>query len=62
MAELDANVIVMSMYAQCDLDGNQYLLLDSCVDYRKKDTASPLSEQKIVVNGRKSLRRSKTVG
>ena len=39
MAELDANVIATSMYAQCDPDGNQYVLLDSFVDYCKQDNA-----------------------
>ena len=58
MAELDANVIATSMYAQCDPDGNQYVLLDSIVDYRKQDNALSLSDQKIVVNARNSLCRS----
>ena len=58
MAELDANSIATPMYAQCDPNGNQYVLLDSFVDYHKKDTALSLSDQKIVVNGLKSLRRS----
>ena len=26
------------MYAQCDADGNEYLLLDLLVDYQKNDT------------------------
>ena len=55
MAELDANVIAILMYAQCDPDGNQYVLLDSIVDYRKQDNALSLSDQKIVVKGCKSL-------
>jgi hypothetical protein len=29
-AELNANLIAEAMYAQCDPDGNQYVLLDSC--------------------------------
>ena len=31
--ELTTNVISESMYAQCDSDGNEYLLLDELVDY-----------------------------
>ena len=31
-AELTANMIAQSMYAQCDPEGNQYILLDSIVD------------------------------
>jgi hypothetical protein len=29
MTDLTANLIAESMYAQCDPDGNQYVLLDS---------------------------------
>ena len=32
-AELTANAIAQSMYAQCDPDGNQYLMLNSIVDF-----------------------------
>ena len=32
--ELAANVNAEAIYAQCDADGNQYVLLDSIVDYR----------------------------
>ena len=35
-AELNAN---LSMFAQCDTNGNQYVLLDSLVDHRRLDTA-----------------------
>eukprot|EP00804_Cyclotella_cryptica_P031332 CCRYP_011130-RA/>CCRYP_011130-RA protein AED:0.34 eAED:0.34 QI:0/0/0/1/0/0/3/0/252 len=33
--ELAANVIAEAVYAQCDADNNQYVLLDAIVDYRK---------------------------
>ena len=33
--ELAANFIAEAVYAQCDADGNQYVLLDAIVDYRK---------------------------
>ena len=58
VTELTANVIAQSMYAQCDADGNEYLLLESFVDYRKESGALTMDEQEIVVRGRKSLRRS----
>ena len=61
VTELTVNVIATSMYARCDPDGNQYVLFDSFVDYRKKDTALSLPGQKIVVNGWALLCRS-TVG
>jgi len=34
-AELNANLIAEVMYAQCDPNGNQYVLLDSLVDHRR---------------------------
>ena len=40
------------MYAQCDADGNQYLLLDALVDYLKDNKAIPLTEQQISIWGR----------
>ena len=36
-AELNANLIAEAMYAQCNPDGNQYVLLDSLVDHRCLD-------------------------
>ena len=35
VTEFTANVIAENMYAQCDAEGNQYVLLDKIVDYRK---------------------------
>ena len=40
VTELTTNVIVESMYAQCDADGNKYLLLSSLVDYHENNKAS----------------------
>jgi hypothetical protein len=31
---LNANLIAEAMYAQCDPDGNQYVLLDFIIDHR----------------------------
>ncbi len=40
-AELAANAIAQSMYAQCDPDGNQYVLFDLITDYEQsKSTIS----------------------
>ncbi len=47
-AELTANLIASTMYAQCDPDGNQYVLLDSLVDHRCLDTAIRPADQKVV--------------
>jgi hypothetical protein len=35
VGEYAANEIAKNMYAQCDIEGNQYLLLDAIVDHRK---------------------------
>ena len=33
VTELSINVIAESMYTQCNLDGNEYLLIDVLVNY-----------------------------
>ena len=38
-AEVSANVIAQNMYAMCDVEGNQYLLLAGIVDHRKDESA-----------------------
>ena len=45
VTELTTNVIAESMYAQCDSNGNEYLLLDALVDYLKDNKAISLSDQ-----------------
>ena len=37
--EYAANVIVENMYAQCDVDGNQYLLLGAIIDHKADGNA-----------------------
>jgi hypothetical protein len=39
VTNLTANLIAESMYAQCDPDDNQYVLLDSLIDHQRLDTA-----------------------
>ena len=46
--ELTANVIAESMYSPCDIKGNQYLLLDTFVDFRKSDKALMIPQQESV--------------
>jgi hypothetical protein len=41
-SEYGANVLAENMWAQCDLDGNQQLLLDVIVDQRIDDGAVKL--------------------
>jgi hypothetical protein len=54
ITELMANKIAKCMYAQCDLGGNQYVLLDCFVDFDKSLTAISLADQNIIVKGRPS--------
>jgi hypothetical protein len=54
--ELTTNLIVESLFSQCDPDGNQYLLLDEIVDHRRLPTAIKLADQKVIrANGRTYL-------
>jgi hypothetical protein len=59
---LNSNLIAEVMYAQCDPDGNQYVLLDSVIDHIRLDTAIRPSDQKVVQpDGRTYMKRS-TIG
>ncbi len=62
MTELTANLIAESMYVQCDPDGNQYVLLDSIIDYRCLDTAAKLSDQTVVRNSGRTFKQCNTIG
>ncbi len=45
---LSVNLIAKAMYAQCDPDGNQYILLDSIIDHKRLDSAIRPLDQKVV--------------
>jgi hypothetical protein len=45
---LNANLIAEAMYAQCNPNGNQYVLLYSIIDHRQLDAAMRPSGQKVV--------------
>ena len=59
--ELMANVSAESMYAACNDYGNEYLTMDSIVNYWKSNKASSVYIQKVMHKGRSFMRRS-TVG
>jgi len=61
-AELNANLIAEAMNAQCDPDGNQYVLLDSLVDHRCLDTAIRPADQKVVRPDGCTYMKQKTIG
>ena len=58
ITELAANIIAESMYAQCDVNGNEYLLLETFIDHGKTTSALSVEDQKIVINGQENLRKS----
>ena len=58
VTELTANVTAEQVYYQCDENGNDLLLLDYFIDYRKLELAMSLQYQKITVNGRACKKQS----
>jgi len=53
------NVIAEAVYAQCDSDGNQYILLDTIVDYHKDPPVTVArDDQVMIVDGKKLVKRS----
>ena len=60
-AEYTANVIAENMYAQCDSEGNQYLLLKGISDHKKDGHAVDKADANIIHNGR-TLPRKTTKG
>ncbi len=59
---LTANTIAQAMYAQCNIDGNDYLLLECFVDIQEDSTAISLAEQKGVHNEKSTCGRLPLVG
>ena len=58
-AELAANNIAQSMYDQCDPEGNQYVMFDSIVDFRRSTTALCYADQKVLkADGRSFMLRT----
>ena len=48
MTKFMANTIEESIYAQCDVDGNEYLLLEAFNDHQKNGSALSVEDQKVV--------------
>ena len=51
MTELASNIIAESMYAQCDVNRNEYLLLEALINHRKNISALLVEDQKVVIKG-----------
>ena len=49
MIELAAIIIAESTYAQCDVNGNEHLLLEAFVDHRKNRSILSVEDQKVVI-------------
>ena len=57
VTELAADIIAELTYAQCDVNRNDYLLLEMFINYRKNDSALGVEGQKIVFKGWETLRK-----
>ena len=57
-ADYSANVIAENMFAQCDSEGNQFLLVSHIVDHASDNTAVKEADAYISVNGRQSRRKT----
>ena len=53
-----ANAIAENMWSQCDMDGNQYVLLDAIVDHKRDSNAVSKADKYIQVRGRNHLRKT----
>ncbi len=52
---LTANAIVQAMYAQCNINGSEYLILECFVDAKKDHAAISLDKQKSAQNGQEYM-------
>ena len=57
-AEVAANVIAQNMYAMCDTEGNQYLLLDGIVGHRKDDSAVDRADMYVQRGSNRHMRKT----
>ena len=57
-AEISANVIAQNMYAMCDVEGNQYLLLAGIVDHRKGESALDRADMTIKRGSNRQLKKT----
>ena len=59
MLEYSANVIAENMWSQCDLEGNQHLLLDSIIDHRiNEDAVKAQNKYTTTTTGQRRLRKT----
>ena len=51
--EYSANTIAEAMFTQYDLEGNQHLLMDSIVDFKRDEQVVQIVYNDFVIKGRK---------
>ena len=56
ITELAVNFIAVSMYAQVDMNGNEYLLLKAFIDHKRGDSTLIVEDQKVMVKRREIIR------
>ena len=61
VAEMGANIIAECMYAQCDIEGDQYRFMDHIVDHKKENKVVSKDNQDVTLNG-KTYKQSTTSG
>jgi hypothetical protein len=57
-AKYSANVIAENMWAQCDIDGKEYQLLDAIIDHKLDGHAVHRADSLVIVNGRKHMKKT----
>ena len=62
VTELTANVIAVHIYAQCDPDGNMYVMLGDLTDHRKPSKALYIKDQKSTDSRSCNVMRRSTTG
>ena len=55
------NVIAENMYTQCDAEGNQYLLLNEIIDWRKDDSTTVTRDDMYVYSHNNNQQYQKTM-
>ena len=56
--EFSANEIAEAMITQCDIEGNQHLLLDCISDFKMNEHAVQMAEKEITIKGREYLKKT----
>ena len=56
--EYEANVIAENMWSQCNIEGNQMLLMQAITDYKTDRHAVAHADRHITVAGKQHLRKT----